>query len=163
MDERVPQCIELINNERDAMTQAQVSAHHDASPRVRQDGAKHELATHPALHASAHHDATSPQVKMDGAKRQLANAERNTQAEHARLQQENAAHLAKLAAYEMAKALAEEAQQTAEQAKGKGGASAAKAAAEAMELRGESMRMAMELTTTFEALVPYYVYVGLCS
>jgi hypothetical protein len=27
------------------------------------------------------------QVKMDGAKRQLANAERNTQAEHARLQQ----------------------------------------------------------------------------
>jgi hypothetical protein len=30
-----------------------------------------------------------------------------------------------------------------------------------MELRGKSMRMAMELTTTFEALVPYYVYVGL--
>ena len=101
------------------------------------------------------------QVKMDGAKRQLANAERNTQAEHARLQQENAAHLAKLAAYEMAKALAEEAQQTAEQVKGKGGAAAAKAAEEAMELRGKSMRMAMELTTTFEALVPYYVYVGL--
>jgi hypothetical protein len=98
---------------------------------------------------------------MDGAKRQLANAERNTQAEHARLQQENAAHLAKLAAYEMAKALAEEAQQTAEQVKGKGGAAAAKAAEEAMELRGKSMRMAMELTTTFEALVPYYVYVGL--
>ena len=54
------------------------------------DDAKHQLATHPALHASAHHDAPLPllaQVKMDGAKRQLANAERNTQAEHARLQQ----------------------------------------------------------------------------
>jgi hypothetical protein len=55
------------------------------------DGAKHQRPHTPlcmqVLTTTPHPLLALAQVKMDGAKRQLANAERNTQAEHARLQQ----------------------------------------------------------------------------
>jgi hypothetical protein len=51
------------------------------------DGAKHQRPHTPLCMQVLTTTPLLAQVKMDGAKRQLANAERNTQAEHARLQQ----------------------------------------------------------------------------
>ena len=64
-----------------------------------------------------------------------------------------------MAAYEMAKAVSAEAAQAADEAVAKAGRAHAHAElARAKETQAESMRMAMALQSTFEALVPYFVY-----
>ena len=102
---------------------------------------------------------TDAQLALDGAQRKLQATEAHTKAELTRLQEENAAHLAKMAAYEMAKAVSSEAAQAADEAIAKHGkAGAADELLRAKDTQAESMRMAMLLQETFDALVPYFVY-----
>ena len=102
---------------------------------------------------------TNAQLAADAAQRECERAEAHTASELLRLQEENASHLGRLAAYEMAKALSSEAQQAADEAVAKHGqAGAATELAHARRTQGDSMQMAMELSGTFEALVPYFVY-----
>ena len=102
---------------------------------------------------------TTDQVALDICKRKLESSEKHLSAELARLQEENADNLAKLAEYEMAKAASAEAAQAAEDAAASRGRTAASTELlHALQLQGASMRMAMELQKTFDALVPYFVY-----
>lgn len=104
-------------------------------------------------------EMTTAQLSADDAQRVCAAAEAHTKGELERLEGENAAHLAKLAEYEAAKSLAAEAQQAADDAVAKHGKAGAEVElAELRRAQGESMQMAMELASTFEALVPYFVY-----
>ena len=102
---------------------------------------------------------TEAQLEVDAAQRRLSNTEAHTNSELKRLQEENAGHLAKMAAYELAKAVSAEAAQEAEEAVAKIGRSGAhKELQRAKQTQAESMRMAMQLQKTFDQLVPYFVY-----
>jgi len=99
------------------------------------------------------------QLQLDVAKRTLARVEARTNGELKRLEDENASHLTRMAAYEMARAMSSEAAQAAEEAVAKGGReAAADELTRSRDLQAQSMKMAMELQSTFEALVPYFVY-----
>ena len=87
LDDRVEGAIDLINRERDGMNEAQ--------------------------------------LQLDVAKRTLARVEARTNGELKRLEDENASHLTRMAAYEMARAMSSEAAQAAEEAVAKGGREAA--------------------------------------
>ena len=94
---------------------------------------------------------TNEQLALDMAQRSCARQETHTASELARLQEENAPQLTKMAAYEMAKALSSEAQQAADEAVAKHGkAGAHDELAHARQTQADSMRMAMELQDTFE-------------
>jgi len=102
---------------------------------------------------------TEAQVALDGCRHALKRTEAHTNSELARLQDENASHLARLAAYELKKAQSNEAAQAADDAAAKHGQTGAKMEVEAArQARADSMRMAMELQSTFDSLVPYFVY-----